>query len=444
MRSSRVHLILSILLVCISLCLGWLSQRYSRALDLTANDRHSLSESSKSVLAALHGPIEIIAVVGPDAQQRSAISELVSRLQSEKSDITLEFVNPETNPAAVRELEAENGGALILRSGGRESRLKSLSERSLSNGLRQLNRDQDRRIAFITGHEERSPTKISNFDWSTVATRLSAIGLVSEEHSLVSDPVLGNDIDLVVIAAPRRPYFPGEIASLNRYLSQGGNLLWLSELNEASSTGPNLQFLSDYLGVDTLPGKVIDKASQEVLADSPSFVLLTRFPNHPVNTLLNNPILLPQASALAVTPLAGQTILPLLQTAEASWTELGELSGAVAFDDNTAEIAGPLLLGVSIERETPTSVQRIAVIGDADFASSQFVDNGDNQAFTESLMLWLTGESDSLEFVTQSAPDTVLTLDNRSIITLSAVYLAGIPLLLLLVGIVVRWRNRKT
>lgn len=443
MSSPRTHTILSILLISIMLCLGWLSQRYNAALDLTANDRHSLSDSSKEVLESLKSPIEIIAVVGPDPQQRNAISELVARLQAEKSDITLNFINPETNPAAVRELQAENGGSLILRSDGRETRLKSLSERNLSNSLRQLNRDQDKKIAFITGHDERSPAGISNFDWSTTAGRLAAIGLVSQEHSLVSDPVLSQDIDLVVIAAPRRPFFPGEIASLNTYLSQGGNLLWLSEFNE-SSTGPNLKFLADYLGVDTLPGKVIDKASQDVLTDSPAFVLLTRFPNHPINTLLNNPLLLPQASALAVTPLAGQTTLPLLQTPEASWTELGELSGAIAFDQTSAEIVGPLLLGVSIEREMPEGNQRIVVIGDADFASSQFVDNGDNQVFTEALMLWLTGESDSLEFITRSAPDTALVLNNRSIIALSIVYLAGIPLLLFIIAIVVRVRNRKT
>lgn len=434
---------LSLLLVGITLCFGWLSQRYTTALDLTANSRHSLSVSTQSVLTSIETPVTIIAIIGPDAQQRNAIETLVSRLQGVKDDINLQFINPETDPAAVRKLKAETGGTLILRSGGRETRLKNLSERSLTNSLRQLHRDEDRSIAFINGHEERSPTELTNHDWSTVANRLNEIGLVSREHSLVSEPVLGDDIDLVVIAAPRRPYFPGEIASLNTYLSRGGNLLWLSEQSDTSAVGPNLQFLSDYLGVDTLPGTVIDTASQAVLAESQSFVLLTRFPDHPVNAVLNNPLLLPQASALAVTPLAGQTLIPLLQTESESWTELGTLAGAVAFDEDTQELAGPLLLGVTIEREYPHTKQRIAVIGDADFAASQFIDNGDNQAFTEALMLWLTGESSALDFVTQSAPDTALTLDNRSIIVISSLYLAGIPLLLLIVAGMVRWRTRK-
>jgi hypothetical protein len=171
--------------------------------------------------------------------------------------------------------------------------------------------------------------------------------------------------------------------------------------------------------------------------------LLDRFPVHPITERLNSPILLPQASALAVTPLAGQQILPLLQTPDASWTETGILSGAIQFDENTAEIAGPLLLGITIERPTANDVQRFAVIGDADFGASQFIDNGANKAFVESLMLWLTGDSDALDFVTQKAADSELLLDSKTIISLTAVYLAGIPALLLMVAGLVRWRRRR-
>jgi hypothetical protein len=189
---------------------------------------------------------------------------------------------------------------------------------------------------------------------------------------------------------------------------------------------------------------VIDTNSQALAADSPDFVLLDRFPTHPVTQTLVSPVLLPQAAALAVTPLAGQTTLPLLQTPTSSWTETGTLSGAISFDENTVEVAGPLLLGVTIERQLTQGTQRVAVIGDADFGSSQFIDNGGNQNFIEALMLWLTGEFNALEFGTQSAIDSTLTLSNNSIVLLSAVYLAGLPLLLLSTAILVRWRRRRS
>jgi len=229
LTSSRAHLFLSLFLIGIILCLGWLTHRFEFQRDLTANARHSLSTTTEKVLNNLTDPLEIIAVTGPDRTQREAIASLIERIKDIKPDTELVFLNPDTNPAAIRELNASVGGELILRSGGREARLKNLAERQLSNSLRQLNRQQDRRISFITGHEERSPTRLANDGWNTIAGRLSAIGLVSREHSLVSEPTIDPDIDLVVIAAPRRPYFPGEIASINNYLNQGGNLLWLIE-----------------------------------------------------------------------------------------------------------------------------------------------------------------------------------------------------------------------
>ncbi|MFT5895187.1 MAG: hypothetical protein ACI8VW_002061 [bacterium] len=441
MQSSRLHTVLSVLVVCITLALGWLSQRVDQGIDLTANSRNSLSDTSKSVLRAIKTPVEIIAVIGPDQPQREAIATLVSRLQTIKPDIQLQFINPETDPAAARALNVTSGGELILRTAGRERRLTNLSERSITSSLRHLNREEDRAIAFLTGHDERSPTRISNQDWSTVASRLDAIGLVSRELSLVSEPYIDDSIDLVVIAAPRRTYFPGEVASLNSYLNRGGNLLWLSEGNSNATSGPGLQLLADTLGVDTLPGVVIDTNSQALAADSPDFVMLDRFPSHPITQTLASPVLLPQAAALAVTPLAGQTTLPLLQTPTSSWTETGALSGSISFDEKTTEVAGPLLLGVTIERPLTQGTQRIAVIGDADFGSSQFIDNGGNQKFIEALMLWLTGEFNTLDFGTQSAIDSTLTLSNNAVVLLSVTYLAGLPILLLLIAGLVRWRR---
>ena len=73
----------------------------------------------------------------------------------------------------------------------------------------------------------------------------------------------------------------------------------------------------------------------------------------------------------------------------------------------------------------------------------RFIGNGSNQAFTDSLILWLSGDGDAIEFVTQRANDSELRLDNRSIIILTAVLLAVLPLLILIIGLLVRWRHRR-
>lgn len=442
-HSSKFHTISALLVVGIGILLGWFSQHLTVSVDVTANNRHSLSSTTMSLLQSMQAPVEVIAVLAPDVKQRNGVKALIEKFQHIKPNITLRFVNPETDPAQARELNSAPGGELILRTAAREQRLQNLSERSLANSLQQLTRDGDKNLVFISGHGERSPSRATNDDWLIVSEQLANIGLVAREQSLVSEPSISDDVDLVVIAAPTKNYFPGELASIDNYIQRGGNLLWLIEKNSDNPNVSNFSLLSNTLGVDTLPGTVIDTASQALAANSPDFILLDRFTRHPITSTLTNPVLLPQASALTVTPLAGQEVLPLLQTPEASWTEISELTGEIRFDANTLEVSGPLLLGVTIERALQTGSQRFAVIGDADFAASQFIGNGGNQNFTQSLVLWLVGESDSMEFVVQRAPDSQLSLSNRSIVFISALYLVVLPLLFLVIAGIVRWQRKR-
>lgn len=456
--TSRIHAVLAVATLAIVLTLGWFAERFSTGIDLTANARHSLTDGTRATLEGLEAPIDILAVLGPDPAVRSAVTELVKRYRAIKPNLNLEFLNPETDPARARELEAAPGGELIITGAGREQRLTSLDERSLTGALRQIGREGTRRLAFVTGHGERSPTARTNHDWALIADRLAAIGFESSEFSFVTSPVVPEDVDVLVVAAPLEPWFPGEIANVIEYVRRGGNLLWLIEtptrtdtaafapstdngplLAAAVETGPGLADLATELGVETLPGRVIDTASQSLNLDTPDFVVLSAFPDHPVTASLGSALLLPQVRALNVVPLAGQTTLPLLASPESSWTETGELQGAVGFDEGSAEVAGPLILGATIERERADgNLQRIAVIGDADLGASTYLGNGSNAAFIESLFVWLGGDDEALSFVTTPAPDAELVMSPRSIAILTIACLFALPALLLLIGLGVR------
>jgi len=425
-RFSVQYTLLYALIVGIALALIWITSRTNTNIDLTANKRHALSKQTVAAVQALQGPVSLTAIVGPNAAQRNTLTELVARYQSHNPLINLSFVNPETDPERARQLNAASGGELIVNGMGREQRLQSVSERSLTGG-----------------HEERSAIDTGASNWTILGSRLRSIGLNSEALSLVTHPRIGDDVDVLVIADPRRPYFPGEIAGLLEYINQGGSLLWLIETSLSKQTGSGLAALGLELGIEPMPGIIIDTASQSANAGSASSVILTSFSQHPVTQGLTSPILLPQAKALIVTALAGQTLLPLLQTPEASWTETGALEGAVQFDQDSEEQNGPLVVGVTIEREIKGRQQRIAVIGDADFASDRFIGNGANLGFAESLMLWLSGESDALSFVTMPAPDASLTLSRQQIMIISISLLFVLPLLLLIIAGITTWRRRR-
>lgn len=435
----------SLLLTLVVASLLYLGNRWHAEADISASSRHSLSAQSIRTVSSFDSDIKVTAVVGPDPVQREAVETLVAQYRKHNKKLQLEFVNPETNPARVRELDANPGGELIISTGEnqqyREKRLQSLSERSVTGALTQLSRSANRRVAFVTGHDERTTERQTNSDFSELASRLTEVGLNTSEISLVTNPTIPEDVDLLVIAAPSKRYFPGEVATLLNYISAGGNLLWL--IDEEHDVG--LKALSADLGIDPLPGVLLDASSSSYGADNPTFAVIdhSNLPDHIVNRTLGNPLLLPAATALNVTPLAGQSIQPLFFSSEQSWTESGPVAGAVRFDENSTEQRGPLLLAVALQRQTQSGAeQRMAVIGDADWLASQWIGNGANLEYAERLFNWLAADEAQLEFATALPDDAIINPASRTILMMGGGFLFGLPILFLTIAALL-WRRQR-
>lgn len=445
-RHTGLASIATVLLLVITIAIIALGQRWQVEYDLSASKRHSLTEQSIDTVRSLEQPVEIIAVMGPAPAQRQAVAALVSRYQQHNDQLSLEYVNLETEPTRVRELNAAPGGELIVQtqgqSGLQEARLQNLTERNLTAALTQLSRGGKRQVAFISGHDERTTERVTNSDFSELGKRLQQIGFETIEHSLVTHPVIPDSVNLVVIAAPQRRYFPGEVASLLQYVSGGGNLLWL--IDESTEVG--LQALHTELGIDTLSGVLLDATSAAYGADSPTFAVIDHqsLPQHAVNDGIANPILFPAATALGITPLAGQTLQPLLLSSDSSWTESGPIVGEVRFDDNGVERRGPLPVGVAVIRNAanPSQEQRIAVIGDADWLASQWIGNGANLEYAERLFNWLATDDRQLAFTAHKPADALINPTSNSILLMGGGFLLGMPLLFLVIAGSM-WRRQR-
>lgn len=427
------NVLFSFLLTAICLVLGWYSQQHHKQWDITAESRHSLTQTSIAVLDMLDGPVNILAVMGPEKKQRDAVDAIINKFIRHKGDLHLKFLNPETNPSRTVELDANPAGEIILNYQNQEQRIRSLSERSLTDALQRLARPTNRTVRFVTGHKERSPSTATNSAYSDITSRLSSIGFNFETISLVSEPSIPQHTDLVVVAAPTEKYFPGEVASLLNYISSGGNLLWLQE---PSNTNTGLRALEIELGVSPLAGVIVDANAQLFNIDSPTFAVIDQYLPHPINSGFSSITLFPEATGLDILPMQDSSLRPLLQTSKSSWTETGPIEGEVEFNANTKEVAGPINLGITIERNRGSRKQRIAVIGDADFMANTWLGNGGNQAFAERLFNWLGSDDNMLQFTSNMAPDKQIQLSNNSLIFLAVTFLIAIPLIMFLLAFI--------
>lgn len=429
--------------------LAWLSTRYSTEADWTLGGRNTLSLDSRHLLDEMPGTIHITAFATENDVVRGHIRDLVERYQRHKPDVDLQFINPDAEPERTRDLGISMDGELLLAYQGRSDKIQSLSEQSLTNALLRIARQKQRKVAFLSGHGESDPQGKANHDYGQFSELLGRKGIELTRLNLAETPAIPDDINMLVIAAPRVSLLPGEVHILNNYLKQGGNLLWLAE----PGSPPGLEPLAEALGVEFLPGVVVDATTQLFGIENPAFAIIPGYPMHPITREMTSLTLFPQAAALEVESPDPWQAQPLLTTLERSWTEIGPISGTIKFDDDSDERMGPLDIAYAFTRSRAAKAgagtdddkgeQRVVVIGDSDFLSNAYLGNAGNVDLGLNLFNWLNHDDEFIAITARTAGDVNLELGRVTQTIIAFGFLFGLPLLLLGSGIAVWWRRRN-
>lgn len=418
--------------------LAWLSTLYPVHFDITAGSRNTLSSASQNVLNSLNDKIEIKAYIKKDPALRNQITQLIDRYKLHKSDIELTFIDPASEPERSRELEIPTSGAVFVEYQDRTERIHFIEESTLTNALQQLAGTDVRWISFLTGHGERSPERRANFDLSGFSEQLAQRNIKTQTLNLAEIHAIPDNSDLLIIASPQVDLLPGEIAILMDYLEKGGHLLWIIDPDSIVTNE-----LANKLGVDRLPGMIVDAGSKLYGIDDPTFVLVGRYTAHPMTQNFHTLSLFPAVAALQVreeTPFSHEAVLT---SSDKSWTETGNGYQA-EFDADSDEREGPLPFAYALNRQlSQDREQRIVAIGDGDFLANAYIGNVGNLELGLRMINWLLRDERYVAIPTQSAPDKTLQLSQTSVALLGFGFLLFVPLILLTTGLLIwRWRKR--
>ena len=406
-----------------------------------------MSTESRAVLAQLQGPVEIVSYANPQGDLRQTVAGFLQRYQAVKPDLSLRFVDPQLDPAKMRELGVTVDGALILHYQDREQRLDELSERSLTNALERLLRGSDRIVAFVTGDGERRADGQANSDLGTFITQLESRGMRAVPLNFTQVAAVPEHTDLVVLASPEVVLPPAAVLALVTYVQNGGNLLWLTE---PANDDLGLKPLADTLGVRVLPGVLVDGSGSALGLHDPRLITLGDYPAQAITRGFTLTTLFPQTSALAQVAKTEWAMQAFLRSSPQSWTEFAAIDNSkpsdIRFDAAAGELKGPLDFGFALSRLSPSpdkSEQRAVVIGDGDFLSNTFLGNGGNRALGERVFDWLLGDDKLVNLPPRGAPDRLLQISQGELNALSFGFLLVLPLLLLLIGGAIVWRRRR-
>lgn len=432
------NLAITVAVLGLLISLAFLTHRYKGEIDLTANSSNTLSAASFKLLETLDAPISVTAYIRPSLPIRPHIIRLIERYQHYKNDITLKFIDPETDLEAVKFLNISAQGLITVTYKKRTEKIKFLDETSFTNALLQLSHSSQRWVSFLTGHGERSPSGKANFDFGLFSKELARRNINAQALNLAQVSNIPDNTSLLVLASPRVALLAGEITIIQDYIKKGGNLLLLTDPKDK-----HLSIIEQQLGIGKLAGTVVDTQSRIYGIDDPSFVLVSHYNRHPVTKGMQSITVYPVTAALKIIKNTEFTAEPILKTIEQAWTETSEIKGEIKFDKDSLEVSGSLTIGMALTRNLDKGTQqRIVVIGDGDFLSNTFLGNIGNLEMGMRLFNWLTHDDQFIDIPVKVAKDNKLHLTTIAMVVIGFGFLFVIPMGLLGTGFFI-WRRRK-
>ena len=231
-------------------------------LDLTDDQRYSLSTATKELLNELDAPVEVTVYLAGDLNPsfqrlKNATAEMVEemgKLRPSKSPLKGDFADPSSEdlsalgltPIVIHE-RAHNGTTVqqtvypyaLVRYKGRMAVVSLLQnnrgmsgeenlnasienlEYAFAEAIHQVQQTEVPRVAFLEGHGELPEQNV--YDISLALSKYFQV----DRGVLGSDPSVLDGYQAVVVADPQTPFSEADKYILDHYIQQGGNVLWV-------------------------------------------------------------------------------------------------------------------------------------------------------------------------------------------------------------------------
>ena len=484
-RESRRELLLSTVgIVGVLVAVVWITALHPLRLDLTENNEYSLSPQTVKMMKAIDKPVHI--TFFHDRGMRETV-ELYELFAAQNDKITVEFFDPMINPAQAKLRGVEFAGSALFESEGRKLTVNGPTETDIANGILRITQAKQQIACFVDGHGEPDPFSFESHDhmegdtghshgletkfvqherhgMAKARSGLEAMNYVVEKVSLLKADAGLSRCAVLIIAGPQSPLLEAEILSVDRYLDEGGNAMFL--IDPFVKTG--LEPVIRKFGIELGQGMVIDEASH-FWAD-PSTPAVTDYNRHEITSKL--PLsFFPGVRPLMPTkdPVPGVSVRPLVNSSQKSFANPDKmrvdhkaatggygpqtLMATSRINPKTVESGETLLKRLRGEETAaaaaapaPEAVarkeSRIVIAGDSDFATNSFYHVLGNGALFLNAINFLASRENliGLEPRTYDLPYVNMTNTQMKCTFILSVIL--IPLLMAAVGVAVWWRRR--
>lgn len=467
---------------------GFLAQRHPVRFDWTEQKIHTLSDQSKKVLDGLQQPVSVEVLVS--RLDADPLHELLDRYAYDSDKFKVDYADPNVRPGLLQKFgikpeQLREGHGLVRIAIGKNSVVVTdVSEENITNAIVKLTRTGEKVVYFLEGHNEkaiegkpgdardgyaRAAQALRNENYQVKTLLLAAVGDVPR------------DADVVVVPGPTRSLLDVERAALERYLERGGALMALVDPRV------NTAFVKELAGWGvTLDDDVVVDRTLALFGRAMSPFAASYDPTNDITKDLHEPTLFHEVRSVS----AGDGFTKIVFTGKASWGERdfktlddqgkagmdpGDLPGPVAIaavgrphlssdgsgpggdkaadaakaedvsaakagaagDEKAADSAGAKADGTDQTREP-----RLAVFGDSDFASNEYLDAYRNRDLFVNTVNWLMGDVKAISVRPHQSRASRFQLTAETFRTIRSLSLFVLPELIAVLGVFTWWSRR--
>ena len=436
-------------------------RQFDKQIDLTQLQLYTLSEQTKTVLKDLQKEIQVIAFFSDETSQSAArAKDMLELYQRETDFITFTFKNPYIDLQLSNKYQLRYDGTIIFDSEARNEKVTTVEEQKFTSAILKLIRDETKKVYFLVGHNEHEISDFNNDGYSEVRTELENQNYVAFSLSLLTEPDIPADCELLVIAGPKTPLSANEIGIVSKYLRRSGKLFLMLDPSDTAVEDVNRRLvgLMRRWGIAIGNDFVIDETQFVPLfgpkAPVPGFEL------HEITRVMRDPVAFPVTRS--VTPIADSasnlSVKSLAKTVggtDDSWGEKQRDSDGTFSDSFTytpgADTPPPVSVAVAAEQkaeqnsdaETSRGPTRIVVFGDSDFAANAALREANRDLFLSAIN-WLTLEEDLIAIRPidlQGQTLRQMRVHDTRLVQITSVFL--IPSIVFIAGLIVWWQRRK-
>lgn len=434
------------LLISVNLCADKANHHFGLRLDLTENQLYRLSDVTVQILEELPEPLQI-RVLSAESDFLQLVSEVLEEyVRNANGMLTLEYVDPNVNPTLVdnylqRGMQVSHGSIVIEGEYfARVIALEDMFEMDASgNSIQSLRCEQELTSAIVYAAGNTSPTAAftvgHNENASSGLTQLFRQSNYALSNVALSMTDISPNTDLLVIASPSSDFSREEIGKLDGFMARGGRMMVF--LEPSSSDLINLKtFLAEWgIGVtDTVVAESLQ------YADNQPANVVPLYSAHTINQYFaDNQIYL---------------VLPSTRVLEAQFLSQGGVrthkllySTDRAYNlADSSDAQGPYTLAMLAEKETTSGNARIFAVGSRGIYDDALLNDNSrsNAKFLSQVMNWCTETESALSIPAKPLSDAPIFVTGGQLIILSLLLVVVMPLGILLTGVNICHRRRRS